>query len=480
MSSSESFYWHDYETSGANVAEDRPWQFAGVRTNADLEIIGEPLTLYAKPTPDRLPHPAAVRVTGITPQEAESKGHPEAEFIERIRAELAQPGTCGIGYNSIRFDDEITRFALWRNFQDAYAREWQNGNSRWDLLDVTRAYRALRPTGITWPVRDDGQTSFRLEDLTAVNGIEHGAAHDAMADVIATIEMAKLLKRCDSELFNTLYRQRNKRAVNALLDLEQLTPLVHVSGMFGNARHNLALIAPVAWHPRNNSEVICADLGQAPDFLEQDTETLRQHLFTPRDELPEGIQRPPLKTIRLNRAPVLLPTSWVAGDVAARLGLDGDLHRQHLAALRATRAADPKAFTERLQAIWREREFNERTDPDVMLYEGFIGNDDRNLCEQVATADPAVLACQAFPFSDPRLPELLFRYRARNYPDTLSVEETAQWREHCQQQWQNGTFSLAQFEQEMAEERGRPEATEKTLAALDALDHWVQALSAQG
>jgi len=256
--------------------------------------------------------------------------------------------------------------------------------------------------------------------------------------------------------------------------------LVHVSGMFGNARHNLALIAPVAWHPRNNSEVICADLGQAPDFLEQDTETLRQHLFTPRDELPEGIQRPPLKTIRLNRAPVLLPASWVAGDVAARLGLDGDLHRQHLAALRAARATDPKAFTERLQAIWQEREFAERTDPDVMLYEGFIGNDDRSLCEQVATADPAVLARQTFPFGDPRLPELLFRYRARNYPDTLSVEETAQWREHCQQQWQEGSFTLTQFEQEMAEERARPEATEKTLAALDALDRWVQTLSAQG
>ncbi|MDA0651168.1 MAG: exodeoxyribonuclease I, partial [Proteobacteria bacterium] len=167
MSSSESFYWHDYETSGADPSQDRPWQFAGVRTNAQLEIVGEPLTLYAQPTPDRLPHPAAVRVTGITPQEALAKGVPEAQFIARIHAELAQPRTCGVGYNSIRFDDEVTRFTLWRNFRDAYAREWQNGNSRWDLLDVARAYQALRPAGIEWPVRDDGQTSFRLEDLTA-------------------------------------------------------------------------------------------------------------------------------------------------------------------------------------------------------------------------------------------------------------------------------------------------------------------------
>ena len=480
MSSSESFYWHDYETSGANAVEDRPWQFAGIRTNADLEIIGEPLTLYAKPTPDRLPHPAAVRVTGITPQEAESKGLPEAEFVARIRAELAQPGTCGIGYNSIRFDDEITRFALWRNFYDAYAREWQNGNSRWDLLDVTRAYRALRPTGIAWPVRDDGQTSFRLEDLTAVNGIDHGAAHDAMADVIATIEMAKLLKRSDGELFNTLYRQRTKRAVTALLDLEQLTPLVHVSGMFGNARHNLAVIVPVAWHPQNNSEVICVDLGREPDFLDKDADTLRQQLFTRRDALPEGVHVPPLKTIRLNRAPVLLPANWVAGEVAERLGLDGDRHRQHLAAVRAAHRSNPKAFTSRLQAIWQEREFAERSDPDVMLYEGFIDNHDRSLCEQVVAADPASLCAQAFAFQDRRLPELLFRYRARNYPDTLTPQETAQWREHCQQQWQEGSFTLIQFEQEMAEERVRPGVSDATLAALDTLGHWGRALSAQG
>ena len=462
------------------MAEDRPWQFAGIRTNADLEIIGEPLTLYAKPTPDRLPHPAAVRVTGITPQEAESKGHPEATFIERIRAELGQPGTCGIGYNSIRFDDEITRFALWRNFHDAYAREWQNGNSRWDLLDVARAFRALRPTGITWPVQEDGQISFRLEDLTAVNGIEHGAAHDAMADVVATIEMAKLLKRSDGELFSTLYRQRTKRAVTSLLDLENLTPLVHVSGMFGNARHNLAVILPVAWHPRNNSEVICVDLGRAPDFLEEDAETLREHLFKSRDALPEGIQRPPLKTVRLNRAPVLLPASWVAGEVAERLGLDGSSHRQHLAAVRAAWGASPKAFTARLRAIWQESEFAERSDPDVMLYEGFIDNNDRCLCEQVVAADPALLSEQTFPFKDRRLPELLFRYRARNYPDSLSPHETAQWREHCKQQWQDGSFPLTQYEQELADERARPEVSEATLAALDSLDGWVRALSAQG
>ena len=480
MSSSESFYWHDYETSGADPSQDRPWQFAGVRTNAQLEIVGEPLTLYAQPTPDRLPHPAAVRVTGITPQEAFAKGVPETTFISRIHEELAQPRTCGVGYNSIRFDDEVTRFTLWRNFRDAYAREWQSGNSRWDLLDVARAYKALRPDGIEWPVRNDGQTSFRLEDLTAANGIEHGAAHDAMADVVATIELAKLLNGRDCTLFSTLYQQRLKRAVSALVNLEQMTPLVHVSGMFGTERHNLALIVPVAWHPQNNSEVICVDLAFAPDFLDQDPDTVRQRLFTPGGALADGVARPPLKTVRLNRAPVLLPAHWVAGEVAERLQLDGDLHRRHLATLREARAADPTRFVEGLQAIWQGRDFPERSDPDQMLYDGFIDSADRSLCEQVVGASPADLVTQRFPFTDQRLPELLFRYRARNFPDTLSADETAQWRDHCRLQHSEGGFTLTDFETALAEERNRQDLTTKTEHALQQLESWVRALSMQG
>jgi exodeoxyribonuclease-1 len=459
---------------------DRPWQFAGIRTNADLEIIGESLTLYACPTPDRLPHPAAIRVTGITPQLAAEQGLPEAEFIARIHQELAQPKTCGIGYNSIRFDDEITRFTLWRSLRDPYGREWQNGNSRWDLLDVTRAYKALRPAGIEWPVREDGFTSFRLEDLTAANGIEHGAAHDAMADVVATIEIAKLLKRCDENLFYTLHRQRKKRAVSVLVNLDQLTPLVHVSGMFGGARRNLALIVPVAWHPTNNSELICVDLGKAPHFLEQPAETVRQQLFTPQIDLPDGVEKPSIKTIRLNRAPVLLPTQWVAGEVAESLGLDGDLHRRHLSLLKAARAADPAGFMTRFQSLWQAQSFSERSDPDQLLYDGFVSDGDRSLCDRAIAEDPAALGSQSFPFADQRLPEMLFRYRARNFPHTLSDVEAAQWREHCQLQRQEGSFTLMQFEAELVEERARPEVTEKTLTALNQVEEWVRALSVQG
>jgi len=268
LSSSESFYWHDYETSGADPAVDRPLQFAGVRTDADLNVIGEPLVQFAAPTPDYLPHPGAIRVTGIKPSEALAHGIPEREFIAKVHRELAAPGTCGVGYNSIRFDDEITRFALYRNFFDPYGRERNQGRSRWDLIDVVRAQAALRPEGMVWPRRDDGAISFRLEHLTAANGIEHGSAHDALADVLATVDLARQLKAAQPALFSALYAVRSAPALAPLLDPAPMRPVIHVSAMWGAQRHNLAVIVPLAFHPRSRNEIICADLAAKPDFLD--------------------------------------------------------------------------------------------------------------------------------------------------------------------------------------------------------------------
>ena len=253
---SETFYWHDYETFGTDPSRDRPVQFAGLRTDFDLNPVGDPLVVFAAPARDALPHPEACLVTGITPQRALAEGVLECEFIRRIHAELSRPGTCGVGYNSLRFDDEFTRFTLYRNFYDPYAREWRDGNSRWDLIDVVRMTHALRPEGISWPRDDDGKPSFRLEKLTAANGIEHGAAHDALSDVQATIALARLIRERQPRLFNYALKLRDKRFAMQHLDLAGMRPVLHVSGMFGAARHNIALIAPLARHPLNQKSSV--------------------------------------------------------------------------------------------------------------------------------------------------------------------------------------------------------------------------------
>ena len=267
MNTPTSFYWHDYETWGATPRLDRAAQFAGIRTDLDFNIIGRPLMVYARPADDFLPHPEACFVTGLTPQECRDKGVPEAEFFMAIHEELARPGTCALGYNSLRFDDEVTRYGFYRNFIDPYAREWQNGNSRWDLIDVVRLTRALRPDGIEWPTREDGVTSFKLEHLSAANGIAHEGAHDALADVHATIALARLIKEKQPKLFDYAFNNRDKRALAKLLDVRARRPLLHVSGKYPAALGHIATVVPLAVHPTNKNEVVVYDLRVDPEPL---------------------------------------------------------------------------------------------------------------------------------------------------------------------------------------------------------------------
>ena len=428
---SQTFYWHDYETFGADPARDRPVQFAGQRTDAELNPVGEPLVIYARPADDYLPHPDACLVTGITPQLALEQGLRECDFIARINKELAAPGTCGVGYNSIRFDDEFTRYTLYRNLFDPYAREWQNGNSRWDIIDALRTAYALRPAGIEWPLHDDGLPSFRLQDLTAANGIDHAAAHDALSDVTATIGMARLLRERQPRLFDYLLGLRNKRSAADMLDIEKMKPVLHVSGMFGATRHYTGLIVPLLAHPGNRNEVVCYDLDVDPrDLIELDADALRERLYSRADHLPDGISRPGLKSVHVNRSPVLAPARMADAQTAARLGLDGERCRHHLALLRRWRESDPGGFHGKLAAIFAPRDWPGDDDPDTQLYGGgFLSDSDRRVLDGLRQMAPDALAAARPRFEDARLPELLFRYRARNYPQTLDVEERERWDE---------------------------------------------------
>jgi exodeoxyribonuclease-1 len=428
----ETFYWHDYETFGADPSRDRPVQFAGLRTDQDLNPVGEPLVLFARPADDFLPQPQACLVTGISPQLALAKGVPESEFIAAIHRELAHPGTCGVGYNSLRFDDEVTRYTLYRNFYEPYGREWQNGNSRWDLIDLVRTAYALRPDGVQWPLREDGLASFRLEDLTAANGIAHEAAHDALSDVHATIAIARLVRERQPRLYDYVLRHRDKRSVQALLDIERMKPVLHVSGMFGAQRHNIALIVPLAQHPVNRNEVICYDLSVDPaPLMELAPEQLAELLFSRTADLPEGTERPGIKSVHINRCPVLVTAKMADPATAERLGISGEHCREHLAALRNYRERDAKSFRQKVHAIFAGRQFETVTDPDRMLYSGgFFSQHDKKAMEEVRACSPDELAASSFPFEDSRLPEMLFRYRARNFPQSLSPEERAQWEEY--------------------------------------------------
>ncbi len=473
----QTFYWHDYETWGADPSRDRASQFAGIRTDTELNIIGEPLVIYNRPTPDMVPQPEACLVTGITPQEALEKGLSEREFIAAIHAELSQPGTCGVGYNSIRFDDEITRYTLYRNFYDAYAREWQNGNSRWDLIDVVRLCCALRPDGIEWPIGDNGAVSFKLESLTAANGLSHESAHDALSDVHATIDLARLIKREKPKLFDYALELRKKQQVARLLDMNRQKPVLHISSRYPASRYCAALVMPLAMHPVNKNSIIAVDLMADPDALMNlNASQVAERVFSRAEDLEDGVERIPLKEIHLNRSPMLATLNLLDEETQGRLQIDMKQCERHWQQLSECRGLSAK-----LDDIYSQRQFAADTDPDRMLYSGgFFGSEDRQLMNDVQTCDGRTLSERSFPFTDKRLPELLFRYRGRNFPASLSPDEAALWQEFCHQRVHQadggGSITASGCLARIAELRAQGDLSADKRAVLDSLEQYVREL----
>ncbi|WP_428820471.1 exodeoxyribonuclease I [Microbulbifer sp. MCCC 1A16149] len=480
--SGTTLYWHDYETWGVDPGADKPSQFAGIRTDEDLNIVGEPLMIYAKPTSDCLPQPMAALVTGLAPQKAFAEGLPEIEFIRRILDELGAPGTCGVGYNSLRFDDEVTRHTLYRNLLDPYEREWRSGNSRWDIIDMVRLTYALRPEGIEWPQREvtgaDGTVtkvpSFRLEELTAANGISHEGAHDALSDVHATIDMARLIREKQPKLYDYVYNLRRKQAVAKILNPRERKPLLHISGKVPASHGHLTYVLPLAMHPVNRNAVICANLAMDPQpILDLDAEALRERLYTARDKLAEGELPVGLKLIHMNRCPVLAPAKMLSDQRAAELGIDKAACESHWATLRDL------DLTEKLHGVFLDGDFPAR-DVEARLYDGFMNDADRDLCRQLhsalASRGPQALAAE-IPFSDSRLPELLFRLRARNFPETLSEEEGERWEEWRYQRLTDPAFGASITMESYFEEiaRMREEYPDRS-ALLDQLEAWGDSL----
>ncbi len=475
-----SLYWHDYETFGVDPRRDGPAQFAGQRTDEDLNLIGGPLVIYCRPPSDRLPAPEACLVTGITPQLAEERGLREARFIAAIHAELAQPGTCGLGYNTLRFDDEVTRNTLYRNFYDPYEREWKAGNSRWDIIDMVRLAAALRPEGIEWPLDAQGRPSFRLELLTQANGISHSGAHDALADVRATIELARRVKTRQPRLYEFAWRNRGKHEAAALLKFGSLEPVLHVSEKYPAERGCIAVVTALARHPTNQNEIAVFDLSADPTpLLELDAAEIRRRLFTRAADLPEGVERIPLKTVHLNRCPILVPLKTLRPADAERLNIDLGTCQNHLA-----RFSTATGLAAKLEEVFAKpsAEKPEWEDPDLMIYSGgFFSNADKNKMARLRGMPPAQLATAKPDFDDRRLPEMLFRYRARNWPESLSPEEQARWEQfrhkNLTEKTARGGLVLAEYEERLAQLETQPETGQRDREILSQLRDWGRRLS---
>ncbi len=426
-----SFFFYDLETFGLNPKEDRIAQFAGIRTDKNFNIIGEPINLYCQPPEEYIPDPESILVTGITPQEAMEKGLPEREFAQQIHALFSEPNTCILGYNNIRFDDEMIRYLFYRNFIDPYAHTWQNGNSRWDLLDVVRATYAFRPEGIKWPHNEDGTVSLRLEHLSKANHLLHEKAHDALSDVYATIGMAQLIAQKQPKLFHYYFEHRKAKDLHPLIDFEHLTPLLHVSGMFGYERDYYSLIMPLFFHPKNKNQLITIDLmGDIEPLLVLDSQAIAERLYKPNADLIAGESRIPLKGIHLNRAPILAPATILKTIVHPKV--DESLCLENYRTILTKRTILQNKLFEIYQAPSPFETEKQNAPVESLLYQGFFEAQDRHKMAKIPFMEGIALRDFNFDFHDPRLEPLLFIYRARNFFATLYTDEQAQWQNYVQ------------------------------------------------
>jgi exodeoxyribonuclease-1 len=475
--SQTTFFFYDLETSGVGPREARIMQFAGQRTDMELRSVGEPVNVLIKLTPDVLPEPDAILLTGITPQSTLQDGITEAEFLKLFTDEVATPGTIFIGYNSVRFDDEFMRYAHYRNFYDPYSWQWQDGRGKWDLLDVVRMTRALRPEGINWPFAPDGKPTVRLEFMTKVNKLLHDGAHDALVDVNATIALAQLIRGKQPKLFDYLLSMRDKKAISELVFAGQ--PFVYTSGKYANEFEKTTVVATIARHPKKAGALVY-DLRHDPtEFIGLKPAELVERWKWTRDE--DAPKRLPVKTLQFNRCPALAPLGVLKeGDAMKQLEIDLqqiEANRQKLAA-----AADFQAnLLTALEMMDKQQQIQWAAEPqavDAQLYDGFFDEHDQRLLPVMRAAEPGELTALVDEVHDSRLKALLPLYQARNYPRSLSDEQRKDWEAFCQQRLQDGgpQSRLNRFAARLQQLGERTDLTQKQRYILEELQLYAESI----
>ncbi len=418
------FFFYDLETSGLSPRQDRIMQFAGQRTDMQLNPVGEPYNFLVTLNDDTLPSPDALMVTGISPQKTLEEGYSEAQFAKLLQDEVFTEGTIAVGFNNVRFDDEFVRHLFWRTFRDPYAWSWRDGRSRWDLLDVVRMTRALRPEGIEWPVDAAGKPTNRLELITAQNGITHENAHDALADVVALIDVAKLIESKQPQLFSYLLSLRDKKAVQALVNLDNKQPVVYVSGRYDSEWQKTTIVLPLTTAPNHN--VVVYDLRHDPtEFLDLTVTELAAKVFAPwKERTQEGFVGVPTKVLQYNRCPAVAPLGVLEANGGwQKIGLDKELIQKHMNILLSR-----PDFAEKVRSVYEGRkEYAAEADPEAQLYDGFLTDRDALRAETVRQSSESELVDLHPDFSDERLAPLLLHYKARNFPRSLSESEAVQW-----------------------------------------------------
>ena len=474
----KTFFFYDLETSGFSPQNDRIMQFAGQRTDENFNRIGEPVNILVRLNDDVLPSPSALMVTKISPQKTVEEGYTEAEFAKMLVEEYFTPDTVIIGYNNVRFDDAHIQHLLWRNFYPPYDWQWKDGRSRWDLLDVVRMIRALRPEGINWPFIKNKETgekfaSNKLELLTKENGISHENAHDALSDVDGLIDVARLLKEKQPQIFNYLLKMRSKNEVQKMINLESPKPFVYTSGRFSVEFEKTTIVFPIA--PAKNKNVIVWDLRFSPkDFLDWSAEQILENITADFETRSQADFKPiAAKILQYNKCPAVAPVGVLNDENKERLKIDLGEIQKNLDILRKNPHFSENLRTafEKKSEVFQDKNSKDTLSPEARLFEGFVSRSDDIKIEAVRNSSARELADFHPDFNDERLSGLLLHYKARSFPKSLSSQEKQIWEEYRAKNIQK---MMPKFMQEFQEITARKDLNSKEEFILEEIKLWLE------
>lgn len=263
------FVFYDTETTGTHVRFDQVLQFAAVYTDENFNELDR-INLRCRLLPHIIPAPDALLVTRVDPNALMQEPLSHYEFARQIHARMSGWGPAVfIGHNTLKLDEEILRQTFWQNLLDPYVTS-ARGSIRADTLPILRAAHTIDPDTVKIATTENGNPSFKLDQIATMNGFNGHDAHDALGDVYATIYMARLVRERMPQVWNAMMAMADPRKA---ADLVEKNRMVRLLTYFG--RPKIHDVTKVGQQPSNPKQIALFDLSRDPTpYLDLDADAL--------------------------------------------------------------------------------------------------------------------------------------------------------------------------------------------------------------
>jgi len=398
------YVFYDTETTGTETAFDQILQFAAIKTDDDLNELDR-FNIRCRLLPHVVPSPGALRATRVTPRMLLDPALPSHyEAIRQIRSKLIEwsPATF-IGYNSIQFDEDLLRQAFYQTLHPTYLTN-TNGSCRGDVLRMAHAASVYSPNSMTIPIDEKGRPTFRLDQLAPANGYSHEDAHEAMADVLATIHIARRVRDMAQCVWEAMMYTTRK---NAVIEIVSKEPMLAMTERYGSRMHSW-VVTHCGSNPNYDGQLGVFDLNHDPD----------RYRSLSVDQLVSVLNASPkvIRSIRANAQPILMPFDMLP-DVKKVLQITLEEAKRRMQVIRGD-----KDFQERVGQALSLRYADEEQSPHVeqRIYDGFPEKSDEQLMRRFHEAEWEERVAIARQLADGRLREFAHRLIYFERQDLLS------------------------------------------------------------